>query len=114
MTGFIVEFLGYLHNQGVDSVVTKCPVCRGEQQVSTILSGCFCGHGMVNKNNKEMMEEYLHNPIAHSCGKLCGHMRGGSCTHPCNSLCHPGPCPPCSMIIELPCQCGKTKCVCGR
>lgn len=64
---------------------------------------------MVNKNNKEMMEEYVHNPIAHSCGKLCGNMRGGSCTHPCNSLCHPGPCPPCSMIIELPCQCGKTK-----
>ena len=63
---------------------------------------------------KEMMEEYVHNPIAHSCGKLCGHMRGGSCTHPCNCLCHPGPCPPCSMIIELPCQCGKTKCVCER
>ena len=105
----MIEFLGYLHNQGVESIVTKCPFCRGEHQVSTILSGCFCGHGMINTGDKDMMEDYINNPIPHSCGKLCGHLRGGTCTHPCSCPCHPGPCPPCTVIIELPCQCGKTK-----
>lgn len=100
------KFLGYLNNHGSPTVLTRCPVCRGEQQVPCILSGCYCGHGMINrKQNDEIMSDAI---TPHCCGKLCGRDRGNGCIHPCNMLCHPGPCPPCSAIITLPCQCGRT------
>mmetsp|Transcript_31318 Transcript_31318/g.30978 ORF Transcript_31318/g.30978 Transcript_31318/m.30978 type:complete len:726 (+) Transcript_31318:439-2616(+) len=29
------------------------------------------------------------------------------CGHNCQSICHPGECPPCFALIEKPCKCGK-------
>lgn len=31
----------------------------------------------------------------------------GSCTHACLLLCHPGPCPPCPLLVDASCFCGK-------
>lgn len=31
----------------------------------------------------------------------------GSCTHSCLLLCHPGPCPPCPLLVDASCHCGK-------
>jgi transcriptional repressor NF-X1 len=31
-----------------------------------------------------------------------------SCPHPCLSHCHPGPCPPCNVLISPSCHCGST------
>ena len=101
------KFLSYLHNHGTAAVLTRCPVCRSEQQVPCILSGCFCGNGMINKKNDDDLMPDSVSP--HCCGKLCGRDRGNGCTHPCNLLCHPGPCPACSAIITLPCQCGRSQ-----
>jgi len=48
--------------------------------------------------------------IPHSCGDNCGKKRGQNCTHPCDILCHPGPCPPCSLRGEpIRCYCNKQK-----
>ena len=40
-------FLGYLHTHDVLSVLTRCPQCRMELHVPTILSGCYCGNGLI-------------------------------------------------------------------
>ncbi len=98
-----VEFLGYLHTHDVFHVLTRCPQCRAELQVPTILSGCFCGNGVINPKEAEMQT------IPHSCGKICGRSRGEFCTHPCSDICHPGPCHPCSATVQLSCRCGKTQ-----
>lgn len=44
----------------------------------------------------------------HSCGQTCSKPRAGHCPHPCELVCHAGPCPPCGhMGPTLPCFCGK-------
>lgn len=44
----------------------------------------------------------------HSCGQTCSKPRLGHCPHPCELLCHAGPCPPCShMGPSMSCFCGK-------
>ena len=102
--------LSYLHGKGVATVLTRCPFCRSEQRVPTILSGCYCGRGMLNARSAEAAAADEALPLLpHSCGKICGRSRGGSCVHPCTDPCHPGACHPCSATIELPCQCGRTK-----
>lgn len=103
--------LGYLHGKGVEFVQTRCPFCRSDQKVPTILSGCYCGRGMLNARSSASSQPGDADGalLPHSCGKICGRSRGGSCVHPCADPCHPGACHPCSATIELPCQCGKTK-----
>ena len=59
---------------------------------------CFCGR--------------LENPTPSrqspfSCGEPCSVSRS-SCSHPCVMNCHPGSCPPCSVLLL------KTSCFCGR
>jgi transcriptional repressor NF-X1 len=46
----------------------------------------------------------------HGCEGLCGKKRGVNCRHPCDTNCHPGPCPPCTLkggVIS--CYCKKKK-----
>ena len=43
----------------------------------------------------------------HSCGQSCGKRRTQTCPHPCTSICHPGPCPPCTAMGPV------QKCFCG-
>jgi len=45
--------------------------------------------------------------LPHSCGQSCSKSRPG-CPHPCTSVCHAGPCPPCShMGPSVACFCGS-------
>merc|ERR1719272_1065788 len=46
--------------------------------------------------------------LPHSCGDHCEEKRNQHCTHePCPILCHPGACPPCNILVEVTCHCGK-------
>ncbi|KAJ9527059.1 hypothetical protein QJQ45_025235 [Haematococcus lacustris] len=89
-----------------------CPKCRQMYASSAIPSvyTCFCGK----------VEEPEWDPwrAPHSCGDLCarplgqqleagrGGGGGGGCTHTCLLLCHPGPCPPCPLVVDARCYCG--------
>lgn len=46
--------------------------------------------------------------VPHSCGEVCDKQLKSSCNHRCVLLCHPGPCPPCSRIIQTSCDCGQS------
>ena len=59
---------------------------------------CFC--------ERETEPQPGYGGIAHSCDGPCGRTR--SCGHHCPSLCHPGPCPPCTASERLTCSCGST------
>ena len=99
-----VGFLGYLHTKGVATVISRCVLCRTEMQIPTLLSGCFCGNGLINTKKEEELPD-----MPHSCGQICGRSRGEFCTHPCTDICHPGQCHPCSATISLHCRCGRTE-----
>ncbi|TFK47511.1 hypothetical protein OE88DRAFT_1720598 [Heliocybe sulcata] len=75
----------------------RCPGCQAKRL--TVPSGywCFCGSVVDPKPSR------LATP--HSCANPCSRRR--VCGHPCPLACHPGPCPPCQITIELPCYCGK-------
>lgn len=45
--------------------------------------------------------------VPHSCGKTCAKPRPKGCRHPCSLSCHPGPCPPCPVVLNEPCHCRK-------
>ena len=66
-------FLGYLHTHDVLSVLTRCPQCRMELHVPTILSGCYCGNGLINDRSPDDLPA-----LPHSCGRICGRSRGPS------------------------------------
>ncbi|XP_062235425.1 transcriptional repressor NF-X1 [Platichthys flesus] len=79
----------------------RCPACQNVSLKSPTFYTCFCGK-MTNP-------EWQRTEIPHSCGDLCGKKRSGlDCNHPCNILCHPGPCPQCPASITKSCVCGKT------
>jgi len=80
----------------------RCPGC---QIVSTSLPReyrCFC--------KKVRDPEWNRNEglVPHSCGEVCQRPLGREdCVHKCVDLCHPGPCPPCTVMMPLSCPCGK-------
>ncbi|XP_034718109.1 transcriptional repressor NF-X1 [Etheostoma cragini] len=79
----------------------RCPACQNVTQKQQISYTCFCG--------KVTNPEWQRSEIPHSCGDMCGKKRSGvDCNHPCNILCHPGPCPQCPAFITKSCICGKT------
>ncbi|KAK0444537.1 uncharacterized protein EV420DRAFT_1574342 [Desarmillaria tabescens] len=73
----------------------RCPGCQGKRGVLIGGYQCFCG-STPSPNAR------LATP--HSCGNPCSRPRVG-CPHPCSLLCHPGPCPPCKIMLEVPCGC---------
>uniref|UniRef100_UPI0035901B1C transcriptional repressor NF-X1-like isoform X2 n=1 Tax=Myxine glutinosa TaxID=7769 RepID=UPI0035901B1C len=79
----------------------RCPGC---QNVSDNVPGayyCFCG--------KVRDPEWNRNEIPHSCGEVCGKKRRDiDCSHSCNILCHPGPCPSCPAFVKKACACGRS------
>ncbi|XP_051572453.1 transcriptional repressor NF-X1-like isoform X2 [Myxocyprinus asiaticus] len=78
----------------------RCPACQHVALKSPNAYTCFCG--------KVTNPEYQRTEIPHSCGDMCGKKRsGGECNHPCNILCHPGPCPQCPAFISKSCICGR-------
>ncbi|KAG7525568.1 transcriptional repressor NF-X1 [Solea senegalensis] len=79
----------------------RCPACQNVTLKNPTSYTCFCG--------KVTNPEWQRSEIPHSCGDMCGKKRSGVyCNHPCNILCHPGPCPPCPAFITKSCICGKT------
>ncbi|CVK93069.1 related to cysteine-rich protein NFX-1 [Fusarium proliferatum] len=77
----------------------RCPGCN-----STLIEGpgdssCWCGKETQPSRNSILPP--------HSCGQTCSKPRS-TCSHPCTLQCHPGPCPPCTVLSPPePCYCGK-------
>uniref|UniRef100_A0A1A8NL37 Transcriptional repressor NF-X1 n=2 Tax=Nothobranchius pienaari TaxID=704102 RepID=A0A1A8NL37_9TELE len=79
----------------------RCPACQNVTLKHPTTYTCFCG--------KVTNPEWQRSEIPHSCGDMCGKKRSGvDCNHPCNILCHPGPCPQCPAFMTKSCVCGKT------
>nr|XP_046227015.1 transcriptional repressor NF-X1 [Scatophagus argus] len=79
----------------------RCPACQNVTLKHPTSYTCFCG--------KVTNPEWQRSEIPHSCGDMCGKKRSGlDCNHPCNILCHPGPCPQCPAFVTKSCICGKT------
>ncbi|CAL1281044.1 unnamed protein product [Larinioides sclopetarius] len=77
----------------------RCPACQNLTPKIPFDYFCFCG----SHNNPDV--NYHLTP--HTCGEICGR-NPPDCSHPCKELCHPGPCPPCSVVVQKSCACGKT------
>ncbi|KAK3942193.1 hypothetical protein QBC46DRAFT_380857 [Diplogelasinospora grovesii] len=78
----------------------RCPGCNSSLTEEPGQYHCWCGKDFDPK------------PIAglppHSCGQTCTKPRATSCPHPCNLMCHAGPCPPCTLMGPTQtCYCGK-------
>ncbi|XP_012705504.2 transcriptional repressor NF-X1 [Fundulus heteroclitus] len=79
----------------------RCPACQNVSLKHPSAYVCFCG--------KVTNPEWQRSEIPHSCGDMCGKKRSGvDCNHPCNILCHPGPCPSCPAFVTKSCVCGNT------
>ncbi|XP_057198696.1 transcriptional repressor NF-X1 [Triplophysa rosa] len=78
----------------------RCPACQHVTLKGPNAYNCFCG--------KVTNPEFHRTEIPHSCGDMCGKKRSGAeCNHPCNILCHPGPCPQCPAFVTKSCICGR-------
>ncbi|CAN7938958.1 unnamed protein product [Ixodes hexagonus] len=80
----------------------RCPACQTAVRLVPDRYVCFCG--------KRVNPEWDRYGVPHSCGEMCGRLRGppqGQCSHRCNLQCHPGQCPPCSATVRRACPCGK-------
>lgn len=80
----------------------RCPGCNIPQNTKPRSYTCWC--------EKEHEPRPIIGIPPHSCGQTCGKPRilPKKCPHPCELLCHAGPCPPCShMGPKQSCFCGK-------
>ena len=80
----------------------RCPGCNLPKDVLPSTYTCWC--------MKEVDPQPIPGLPPHSCGQTCGNHRilPKKCPHPCELLCHAGPCPPCShMGPRQSCFCGK-------
>jgi transcriptional repressor NF-X1 len=90
----------------------RCPCCQTVETSIPHLDRCFCGQVCRPRNRRSSLW------LAHSCGQPCGrlgrHRYDNSnfqytCLHPCAMICHPGPCPDCTVApVNIPCYCGAT------
>ncbi|KAK0735003.1 hypothetical protein B0T26DRAFT_633635 [Lasiosphaeria miniovina] len=77
----------------------RCPGCN-----SSLVEGpgpyhCWCG--------KETDPKHIPGLPPHTCGQTCSKARA-TCSHKCPSMCHAGPCPPCTLMGPTQsCHCGK-------
>lgn len=78
----------------------RCPACRNIVVEIPEEYFCFCG------KNKE--PSWNRRDTAHSCGEICERTKSNpNCVHKCIYQCHPGSCPPCNMMINKSCGCGR-------
>ncbi|KAI4115295.1 MAG: hypothetical protein LQ338_007876 [Usnochroma carphineum] len=80
----------------------RCPGCNLPKDDVPIHYTCWC--------EKELDPKSISGIPPHSCGQTCGKPRilPKKCPHPCELLCHAGPCPPCThMGPTESCFCGK-------
>ena len=80
----------------------RCPGCNLPKDVLPSTYTCWCA--------KEAEPRSISGIPPHSCGQTCGTPRllPKKCPHPCELLCHAGPCPPCTHMGPIQtCFCGK-------
>lgn len=80
----------------------RCPGCNLPKDVLPSTYTCWC--------EKELDPRPISGLPPHSCGQTCGKQRllPKICPHPCDLLCHAGPCPPCTHTApEQSCFCGR-------
>ncbi|GAA5919432.1 hypothetical protein JCM6882_006322 [Rhodosporidiobolus microsporus] len=80
-----------------------CPNCNVQfkaKQVPTKYT-CFCGRFTDPHPPKGA------GATPHSCARPCNRKRPQGCKHPCSLGCHPGPCPPCPVVLNERCHCGS-------
>lgn len=79
----------------------RCPGCNLPQEDTLSAYLCWCG--------KEADPKPIPGLPPHSCHQTCGKSRTArKCPHPCQLLCHAGPCPSCEhMGPTQTCFCGK-------
>ncbi|KAF8849805.1 hypothetical protein BDZ45DRAFT_662660 [Acephala macrosclerotiorum] len=78
----------------------RCPGCNLPKGELVKDYTCWC--------EKEIEPKSIAGLPPHSCGQTCSKPRAGHCPHPCELMCHAGPCPPCGhMGPSLSCFCGK-------
>ncbi|XP_060518977.1 protein shuttle craft [Cylas formicarius] len=78
----------------------RCPACQNIFSEAPSIYKCYCGKMSDPKCDP--------NIIAHGCGEICLR-KGRNCDHKCTLLCHPGPCPDCTVMVSKPCGCGVTQ-----
>ncbi len=76
----------------------RCPGCNLPKDVLPKEYTCWCA--------KEINPKAIPGLPPHSCGNTCGKTR--KCPHPCELMCHAGPCPPCPRMGP------KTSCFCHK
>lgn len=80
----------------------RCPGCNLPKDTLPSSYTCWC--------EKETDPRSIAGIPPHSCGQTCGRHRTlpKKCPHPCELLCHAGPCPPCTHTGPVQsCYCGK-------
>lgn len=79
----------------------RCPGCNLPKDDMPTTYTCWCA--------KEVEPRSIPGLPPHSCGQTCSKPRAPrKCPHPCELLCHAGPCPPCPhMGPKQSCYCGK-------
>jgi transcriptional repressor NF-X1 len=99
------EGAGVAHNRNEEEPAARqwrCPGCNLPKDVLPSSYSCWC--------EKEIDPKILGGLPPHSCGQTCGRERvfPKKCPHPCDQICHAGPCPPCTHMGTLQsCFCGK-------
>ncbi|XP_056631026.1 protein shuttle craft [Diorhabda sublineata] len=78
----------------------RCPACQNVCSEVPKQYKCFCG--------KTIEPRFEPGVIPHGCGDMCLR-KGRHCEHKCSILCHPGPCPDCTVMISKSCGCGATQ-----
>ncbi|KAH1004003.1 hypothetical protein HUJ04_003825 [Dendroctonus ponderosae] len=78
-----------------------CPKCRSDYMPDQYPTKyvCFCG-----KTENPIYQPFL---VPHSCGEICRKNLLPLCGHKCLLLCHPGPCPPCPVTVNVTCYCSS-------
>ena len=82
----------------------RCPGCNLPKDALPSSYTCWC--------EKEVDPRSISGLPPHSCGQTCGKNRllPKKCPHPCEMLCHAGPCPPCTHMGPVQsCFCGKKR-----
>lgn len=80
----------------------RCPGCNLPQATLPSAYSCWC--------DKELEPNAIPGLPPHSCGQTCGRKKISpkQCPHPCDLMCHAGPCPPCPHMGPLQsCFCAK-------
>lgn len=80
----------------------RCPGCNLPQEEFPENSACWC--------EKEVGHRSIPGLPPFSCGQTCSrqHVTPKKCPHPCQEICHAGPCPPCpNMGLSQMCFCGR-------